>query len=111
MTMSTQSTERSHAYAEAVAEVVAILPPARAAQVYDFARFLQAQSVASPPSPGDDDDWLNDPEEQLLAEDAQWAAFYEQRADQFLQLRERARREIASGETQPLFDEDGDLAL
>jgi hypothetical protein len=107
MIMSTQSTERSHAYAEAVAEVVAVLPPARAAQVYDFARFLQAQSTAPLPAPDDDDDWLNDPEEQLLAEDAHWAAFYEQRADQFLQLRDSARREIASGETQPLFDEDG----
>jgi hypothetical protein len=42
-----------------------------------------------------------------LAEDAQWAAFYEQRADQYLQLRDSARREIASGETQPLFDKDG----
>ena len=75
MTMSIQSIERSHVYAE------------------------------------EDDDWLNDPEEQLQAEDAQWAAFYEQRAAQFLQLRERARREIASGEPQPLFHEDGDLAL
>lgn len=109
--MSIQSTERSRTYAEAVAELVAALPPARAAQVYDFARFLQAQSAASQPTPDEDDDWLNDSEEQLQAEDAQWAAFYEQSAAQFLQLRERARREIASGETQPLFAEDGDLAL
>ncbi len=109
--MSTQSTERSRRYAEAVAEVVAVLPPARAAQVYDFARFLQAQFAASQPAPDNDDDWLNDSEEQLQAEDAQWAAFYEQRAAQFLQLRERAQREIAAGETQPLFHEDGDLAL
>lgn len=109
--MSIQSTERSHAYAEAVAEVVAVLPPARAAQVYDFARFLQAQSTAFTPPLGDDDDWLNDPEEQLQAEDAQWAAFYEQRAGQFLQLRERVQREIAAGETQPLFKEDNSVAL
>lgn len=109
--MSIQSTERSRTYAEAVAEVVAVLPPARAAQVYDFARFLQEHSTSSPVAPSSDDDWLNDSEEQLQAEDAQWAAFYEQRAAQFLQLRERARREIASGETQPLFHEDGDLAL
>ena len=109
--MSTQTTERSRTYAEAVAEVVAVLPPARAAQVYDFARFLQEQSIASPMAPGSDDDWLNDSEEQLQAEDAQWAAFYEQRAAQFLQLRERARHETAFGETQPLFHKDGDLAL
>lgn len=109
--MSIQSTERSRTYAEAVAEVVAVLPPARAAQVYDFARFLQEQPNASPVAPGNDDDWLSDSEEQLQAEDAQWAAFYEQRGAQFSQLRERARHEIASGETPPLFHEDGDLAL
>lgn len=109
--MSTQSTERSRTYAEAVAEVVAVLSPARAAQVYDFARFLQEQSTVSPVALSSDDDWLNDSEEQLQAEDAQWAAFYEQRSAQFLPLRERARRELASGETQPLFHEDDDLAL
>jgi len=109
--MSTQPSERSRAYAEAIAEVVTALPLARAAQVYDFARFLQAQSATMQPAPGEDDDWLNDPETQLLAEDAQWEAIYEQRADQFLQLRERAQREIVAGETQPLFDENGDVKV
>ena len=109
--MSIQSTERSHVYAEAVAEVVAVLSPARAAQVYDFARFLQAQSALFASPLGEDDDWLNDPEEQLQAEDDHWDAFYEQRASQFLQLREQAQREIAAGKTHSLFKKDDSAAL
>lgn len=75
MTMSIQSIERSHVYAE------------------------------------EDDDWLNDPEEQLQAEDDHWDAFYEQRTSQFLQLREQAQREISAGKTHSLFKKDDSVAL
>ncbi|MCX7708134.1 MAG: DUF2281 domain-containing protein [Anaerolineae bacterium] len=100
---------KSRDYARAIAELVATLPPERAAQVYDFARFLQSQAVQS--NPAEEDDWLNDTEAELQAEDARWQAFYERNQAEFLRLRERALGEVAAGETEPLFDENGDLTL
>ncbi len=98
---------KSRDYARAIAELVATLPPERAAQVYDFARFLQSQAIQPPPA--EEDDWLNDTEAEMQAEDAQWQAFYERNRAELLRLRERALGEIAAGETRPLFDEDGDI--
>lgn len=43
----------------------------------------------------------------MQAEDARWQAFYERNQVEFLRLRERALSEIAAGETEPLFDENG----
>ncbi|MGC8780623.1 MAG: hypothetical protein ACP5UQ_07135 [Anaerolineae bacterium] len=100
---------KSRDYAQAIAELVATLPPERAAQVYDFARFLQSQTVQS--SPAEADDWLNDTEEAMKAEDARWQAFYERNQAELLRLRERALGEIAAGETEPLFDENGNVTL
>lgn len=100
---------KSQDYARAIAELVATLPPERAAEVYDFARFLQSQAVQ--PQPAEEDDWLNDTEAEMQAEDARWQAFYECNQVEFLRLRERARSEIAAGETEPLFDENGDFTL
>lgn len=48
---------RSRDYAQVVAELVASLPPERAAQVYDFARFLQSQPVAPHTQHVEEDDW------------------------------------------------------
>jgi hypothetical protein len=101
----------SRDYARAVARLVATLPVERAAQVYDFVCFLQAQSAMSQPMPAEEDDWLNDSEAEMQAEDVRWQATYDQHRAEFLRLRERALHEIASGETQPLFDENGDVAI
>jgi len=86
-------------YAKAIADLVTKMPVERAAQVYDFARFLQTQ----------DDDWLNDTEEQLQAEDAEWQATFARQHEKFSGLAQAARAEIASGATQPLFDERGNI--
>lgn len=96
-------THPSRDYAQAIAAVVAALPPERAAQVYDFARFMQAQGAASS-GQSDDDDWLHDTEAQMQAEDEQWEATYDRHRAEFAQLCEQALREIAAGETQPLDD-------
>lgn len=47
----------------------------------------------------------------MQAEDAQWQAFYERNQAELLRLRERALGEIAASETEPLFDENGDVRL
>jgi hypothetical protein len=75
-----------------------------------FARFLHAQSASLQPLPAASDAWLNDSEAEMQAEDARWQAIYDQQRPEFLRLREQAIREIASGETQPLFDEQGGVA-
>jgi len=86
------------------------MPVDRAAQVYDFARFLQAQPAGPSPIAGDPDAWLNDSEEQMQAEDAAWDAAYARYREKFAALREAARSEIEAGTTQPLFDEHEDVA-
>ena len=97
--------------ASATAAIVAAMPLEQAAQVYDFARFLRAQPA--PPVTGNEgvDDWLNDSEEDLLAEDAVWEAVYEQNRNTFLALRESAQAEIERGETEDMFGDDGDVVL
>ena len=62
-------------------------------------------------SPGEDDDWLEDSEEQLQAEDAVWEATYARHRDKFHVLAEEARAEIAAGDTRPMFREHGKRKL
>jgi hypothetical protein len=113
--MSTAHKIQSVAYAEAVASLVADMPPERASQVYDFARFLQAQIVnpspLSPPDPLAEEDWLNDSEEQMQAEDALWDAATVRHRDKFASLAAEAKAEIKAGTTKPLFTESGELEL
>lgn len=106
--MQKQITLQAVDYAQALAKLVATLPVERAAQVYDFARFLQAQPGYPSPVEQTEDDWLNDSEEQLAAEDAGWEALYTQQHDKFAKLTEAARAEIVAGVTEPMFDEHGE---
>ena len=99
----TQSTD----YVAALVRLVTKMPPERAAQVYDFARFLQTQPART--DLVEDDDWLNDTEEQLQAEDAAWADALHQPSNQFEMLLDAARSEVKAGITQPLFDDKGEL--
>lgn len=80
-------------------------------EVYDFARFLQAQESRLPAPREDADEWLNDTEEQMAAEDAAWEATYRRHRAEFLALRETAQAESDAGETRPMFDEHGELVL
>ncbi len=57
------------------------------------------------------DDWLNDSESELEAEDAIWTAFYERNQKKLLVLREAALAEIAEGTTEDMFDDDGGFVL
>ena len=108
--MTTQEIFQSQKYAQAVAAIMAAMPPEHAEQVYDFARFLQGRQAVSSSIAEDADDWLNDSEEQIQAEDAVWEATYARHKDKFLTLREAARAEIEAGATENTFDANGDLA-
>jgi hypothetical protein len=114
--MQTQRQPQPIDYANAVAAFVAKMSLERAVQVYDFVRFLQSQSIYPSPIPAPipiegEEDWLNDTEEQMQAEDALWTATQARHRDQFTALAIAARREIDTGTTQPLFAVDGELAL
>ncbi len=106
--MQTSLINKSIDYAKAIADLVAKMPLERAAQVYDFARFLQAQSTRTRANE-EDDDWLNDSEEQMQAEDALWDATFTRQRDEFTALAQAARAEIDAGATQPMFDERGEI--
>jgi len=58
-----------------------------------------------------DDDWLNDTEKQMQAEDALWDAAIARQSEKFAALRKVARLEIKAGATQPMFDEYGKLIV
>ena len=98
-------------YAQEVAKLVAKMPTTQAAQVYDFVCFLQTRPVHTVFVDHDDDDWLNDTEEQMQAEDALWEAAYSRHHDHFDALAKAALAEIEAGTTQPMFDEQGEFII
>ena len=65
---------------------------------------------SQPPKPQENaDEWLNDTEEQMAAEDVAWETTYRRHRDEFLALRETAQAEIDARQTRPMFDEHGNL--
>jgi len=108
--MLTKDSRRPQDYARATAVIIKAMSLDRAAQVYDFARFLQAAPAAPSPIAEDPDAWLSDSEEEMQAEDAMWDATYERHREEFAAIRETARGEIKAGVTQPLFDDHGTVA-
>ncbi len=78
--MHTTTLPKPDEYARAIARLVAKMSSERAAEVYDFALFLLDQPLPTPLSEGEDD-WLNDSEEQMQAEDAKWEALYARRRE------------------------------
>lgn len=109
--MQTGQQFQSSDYATAVATFVADMSPERAAQVYDFVRFLQRQPNFPSPITSQEDQWLDDSEEQMQAEDALWEAAQIRHGDKFASLIAIARVEIAGGATDPLFTKNGELKL
>lgn len=100
-------------YAQALSKLVAKMPTSQVAQVYDFACFLQARPIIVAPQvlEDDDDDWLNDSEEELEAEDALWDAALSRHHEKFTALAETAQAEIKAGTTKPMFNKQGEFAI
>ena len=97
---------------ENVATELTTMSEEQVSQVYDFVLFLkQRHGVANGQAIDDDEAWLYDDEETMQAEDALWEQTLARHRKKFDKLREAARAEIEAGETEPMFDEDGNFTL
>ena len=99
-----QTTHSPNDYARWIAALARKLPAERAAQLYDFARFLLNES-------GEviGEDTSNEvTETELEAEDAVWDAALARHADEFAKLKAQAREDVEAGKSLPMFDERGE---
>ena len=79
-------------YERTLLRIVEALPPERVAQIVDFARFLQSQTLA------DKDELIEDEtEEEILADEAKWDALFAKPEAQRLMV-EMAREAMAEEE-------------
>lgn len=93
-------------YEQTLIDIVRVLPPGRAEQLVDFARFLEAQLVSEELFREDDVD-------EIEADNAQWDTLLESDAGQALleELAQQALAEHRQGRTKLMtFDDDGRLA-
>jgi len=98
-------------YLREIAKIIVKLPVERAAEVYDFARFLLSPRPAVEIPSSDEDDWLNDSPEQIAQEDVVWDAAYVRSRDNLRTMASDAVAEFDAGETTPLFNDKGELNL
>lgn len=88
------------------------LPDEQVSQVYDFVLFLKQRHGASVEQPIDDDEaWLYDDEETMQAEDALWEQTKAFDPDEIAARRKAVLAAIEAGETEPMFDENGNFTL
>lgn len=88
-------------YTQLIVALVRNLPADRAKQLYDFARFLLAES-RSPT--------LAETEEEIAADEALWdAQFAATDDDKLAALVASVEAEIKAGKTLPMFDEHGEF--
>jgi hypothetical protein len=97
-------------YVREIAKILAKLPLERAAEVYDFARFLLAPRPLDLPI-SDEDDWLYDSPELIAQEDSAWKASFELNQEKTSALTSDARKEYELGQTTALFNDKGELNL
>ena len=102
--MTTQFTGLQVGFEEALLGAVRGLPPQRAVQVLDFARWLRTQSES--------DEWLVEDVtgDDLQAEDAHWDQFYAQNRHTFRAMAREAVEQYEAGETQEMTIEEGKLS-
>lgn len=102
--MTTQSVDLQIGFEKALLGAVRGLPPQRALQVLDFARWLRTQSES--------DKWLVEDlaVDDLQAEDAHWDQFYAQNRDTFRAMAREAVEQYEAGETQEMIIEEGKLS-
>lgn len=93
-------------YEQAIVEIVRVLPPSRAEQLFDFARFLEAQLLS-------EELLLGVSFEELEAENARWDLLLESDKGQAVleNLAQEALVEHRAGRTKPMvFNNDGRIA-
>lgn len=89
-------------YEGAIATLIRELPTERAAQLYDFARFLLEESRSVAESSFTEDDIS---EEELAVEDAVWEASMARHADRFAALKAQAKADVKAQIAVPMFNE------
>ncbi len=106
-----QTTQTPIDYEGAIATLIRDLPTERAAQLYDFARFLQAESrsgVDFPFAENGDDDFSED---ELVAEDVAWEKSLARHANRFAALKAQAKADVKAQKVVPMFDERGEFSV
>lgn len=103
MNMTTQLTRLQVGFEEALLGAVRGLPPQRAVQVLDFARWLRTQA-----EPGES--LTDDTTEKLQVEEALWDQVYLENRETFRVMAREALEQYEAGETQEMFIRDGRLS-
>ncbi len=108
-----QTTQHPIDYEDAIAGLVRQLPTERAAQLYDFARFLLEEIGPMDSLSSEDyeeaDDLISD--EELIAEDALWEASLARHSDRFAALKAQAKADVKAQRAIPMFDERGEFSV
>jgi hypothetical protein len=94
-------------YAREIAKLVATMPVERAAQVYDFARFLKSASADTPSPISEEDDWLNDSPQQIADEDMAWDAAFARNRHKIRTVAKEAIEDYRTGRTEQISGPDG----
>lgn len=95
-------------YEGAIVTLIRELPAERAAQLYDFARFLLEESRAGATSSLEADELS---EEELAVEDAVWETSMARHADRFAALKAQAKADVKAQRAVPMFDEQGEFIV
>ena len=95
-------------YEGAIVTLIRELSTERAAQLYDFARFLLEESRSVVESPFTEDDIS---EEELAVEEAVWEASMARHADRFAALKAQAKADVKAQKAVPLFNERGEFSV
>lgn len=100
-------------YEDAIAVLVRELPTERAAQLYDFARFLVEDARSIDHSRTIAEVGAADPisDEELAAEDLVWEASMRRQADRFAALKTQAKVDVRARRTAPMFNERGEFSV
>lgn len=102
--MTTKTKRASDTYEHALVNIVRTLPIERVTQILDYARYLQTLVR--------EDFALDDAtEEEILADEARWAAQFAETQDGLARLAVQVREDIRAKRTQPMvFTKDGRIA-
>lgn len=100
-------------YEDAISVLVRKLPMERAAQLYDFARFLVEDARSTTRSRSVEEAEMEYPvsDEELAAEDLLWEASMRGHADRFAALKAQAKADVRAQRTAPMFDESGEFIV
>lgn len=93
-------------YEQTLIAIVQTLPVERAAQILDYARYIQSQTIKDSGVLDSDET-----EEEILADEARWNAQFAATQDGLEKMADKVRTDIRAGRTMPMvFTPDGKIA-